>query len=143
VVRCLVIDLGADIKQAQEDRATPLLIAAQMGGLDVVRCLVFELGADVNQAMASGVTPLIAAAYYKHEGVIKFLVHNGTHVRAVSSIGTAAEVLQAAGGTTEQNAYLEMREHCANPGCEGGGLKRCAVCKETRYCGMLCRVADW
>jgi hypothetical protein len=76
--------------------------------------------------------------------LIKYLVHKGADVRAVSKIGsTAIKKLKASGATAEQTAYLEVRECCANPACNGGGRKRCAVCKETRYCGKPCQVSHW
>jgi ankyrin repeat protein len=143
VVMCLGTGLGADVNPAKIDGATPLLIAAEKGNIDVVRFLVKELGADVNLAKKGGYTPLMAAAHCTDQPIIKHLVHNGAHVRAVSTHGTAAEILRKAGGSSAQIAYLNVRECCANPGCEGGGRKRCAVCKETRYCGMACRVAHW
>jgi hypothetical protein len=122
----------------------PLHIAVQMGNLDVVRCLVSDLGADVNQAKNDGETPLMRAARMNNQALIRHLVHKGAHVRAVTKSGhTAVSHLKKIGATTEHIAYLEVRECCASPGCDGGGRKRCAVCKETRYCGMSCRIAHW
>jgi predicted transcriptional regulator len=103
-----------------------------------------ELGADINQADRYGQTPLIVAANTNNQPLIKHLVHKGAFVRAVSATGDKAiTMLTAAGATAVQIAYLEVRECCANPGCDGGGRKRCCVCKATRYCGMACRVAHW
>jgi hypothetical protein len=56
---------------------------------------------------------------------------------------TAIIELREAGATAAQIAYLEVRESCANSGCDGGGRKRCCACKVTRYCGMACLVAHW
>jgi hypothetical protein len=65
-------------------------------------------------------------------------------VQAVSTDGKTADTyLKNAGATAEQIAYLEVRECCANPDCGGSGMKCCAVCKETRYCGKECQVAHW
>jgi hypothetical protein len=84
------------------------------------------------------------AALPNHEALIKHLIHKGAQVRAVSAAGhTAITALAAGGATAAQIAYLEVRECCANPGCGGGGRKRCCVCKATRYCGMACRVSHW
>jgi hypothetical protein len=110
----------------------------------MVRFLVTELYADVNQAKHDGYTALMCAARANDQALIKHLVHKGARVRAVSVSGeTAITELNAAEATAAQIAYLEMRECCANPGCDGGGRKRCCVCKETRYCGRACRVAHW
>jgi hypothetical protein len=43
----------------------------------------------------------------------------------------------------EQTAYLEARTHCANPGCDGAGLKKCGVCLEVWFCCKECQVAHW
>jgi ankyrin repeat protein len=37
VVRCLVLELGADVNQAKDDGGTPLMIAAMQGHLNVVQ----------------------------------------------------------------------------------------------------------
>jgi hypothetical protein len=86
---------------------------------------------------------LMVAANVNHQAIIKHLVHKGARVRATSMIGTAITLLECAGATAAEVAYLEIRECCANPGCDGGGRKRCAVCKETRYCGKPCQVMHW
>jgi hypothetical protein len=94
---------------------------------------------------------MIAAA--SNRNCIKHLVYRGACVGAKAhdddlkeALGpmTAVAMLRKYGGTAAQIAYLEVRESCANPGCNGGGRKRCCcVCKETRYCGMVCRRAHW
>jgi ankyrin repeat protein len=143
-LRCLVCEFGAAVNQANTNGATPLIIAAQEGNLKMVRCLIMELGADINQADRYGQTPLMLAANTNNQPLLKHLVHKGAHVRAASMTGkTATTMLAAAGATVAQVAYLQVRECCANPGCDGGGRKRCCVCKATRYCGMVCRVAHW
>jgi hypothetical protein len=86
---------------------------------------------------------LMVAANVNHQAIIKHLVHKGARVRATSLTGTAITLLECAGATAAEVAYLEVRECCANPGCDGGGRKRCAVCKETRYCGKACQVMHW
>jgi hypothetical protein len=84
------------------------------------------------------------AAHGNNQPLLKHLVHKGAHVRTVSTAGhTAVTMLATAGATAAQIAYLDVQECCANPGCDGGGRKRYAVCKATRYCGMACRVAHW
>jgi ankyrin repeat protein len=144
VVRCLVEDFGADVSQADQEGVTALIMAAHSGNYDMVRYLVMELRADINQAANDGQTPLMLAAHGNNQPLLKHLVHKGAHVRTVSTAGqTAVTMLATAGATAAQIAYLDVRERRANPGCEGGGRKRCCVCKATRYCGMACRVAHW
>jgi ankyrin repeat protein len=134
----MIKELGADVDCQMHDGVTPVHVAVQHGDLIPVSCLVKELGADVNLALESGV--LMSAARNNDQALIKHLVHNGAFVRAESEIGTAVELFDKAGATAEEIAYLTVRECCANPGCGGGGVKRCPVCKETRYCGMACHV---
>jgi ankyrin repeat protein len=56
MVRFLV-EHGANKDQATNDGATPLLVAAGRGHLDIVRFLV-EHGANKDQATNDGATPL-------------------------------------------------------------------------------------
>jgi ankyrin repeat protein len=151
-MRYLVNELGADVNQVHLEGKTPLFIAASGGNLDIVQFLINELGADVNQEVYDGCTPpmhdgytaLMCAARVNNQALIKHLVHKCARVRAVSTRGeTVIRELEFAGATAAQIAYLEVRECCANLGCDGGGRKRSCVCKETRYCGMACRVAHW
>jgi ankyrin repeat protein len=144
VIRCLIAECGASVNQANSIGVTPLYIAAQYLHLDIVRCLTTEFGADVNLANEDGITALMAAAVHNNQDLIKHLVHKGANVRAVSRNGnTATMFLQKVKATAAQIAYLKVREYCANPGCDGGGRKRCVVCKETRYCGKPCQIAHW
>jgi hypothetical protein len=116
-----------------------LLMASIGGNLDIVRCLIIEFSADVNKATGhEGLTPLMCGSYVNNHPLIKHLVRKVAHVSAVMT-----KMLAAAGANAAQIAYLEVRECCANPGCDGGGRKRCCVCKVTCYCGMACRVAHW
>jgi ankyrin repeat protein len=149
VMRFMVTECGADVNQTDIDGSTVLLVAVAENDVkitlvDMIRYLVKKLGADVNRSNLYGVVPLMAAAQNKDTVLIKHLVHKGAFVRAVSKNGAMAiTMLKAAGASAEQIAYLEVRACCANQGCGGGGVKRCAVCKETRYCEKQCQVAHW
>jgi ankyrin repeat protein len=137
-------ELGADVNQAANDGATPLFIAAQNGHLSVVMCLVKEVGADINQARLNGVTPLMAASYNKHTEVVVWLIKHGADTQATYRDGdTAADVSRTEGASVEQTEYLEARTHCANPGCDGAGLKKCAGCLKVFFCGPACIRAHW
>ena len=50
---------------------------------------------------------------------------------------------RAAGATSEETEYLELRTHCGNPGCAGWGLKGCNRRKRIRYCCVYCQRAHW
>jgi hypothetical protein len=58
-------------------------------------------------------------------------------------VGTAADISKEYHAATEQTAYLEAKTHCANPGCNGAGLKKCAGCLVVFYCGRPCQLAHW
>jgi ankyrin repeat protein len=144
VVRCMVKELGADVNQADMMGATPLFIAAQYGHESLVRCMVKELGADVNKSMHDGRTPLMVAAHNKHDKIVAFLLKYGADAQAsASEFGTAADVSKGSGAPAKQTAYLEARTHCANTGCSGAGLKKCAGCLVVFYCGRPCQLAHW
>jgi ankyrin repeat protein len=167
MVRCMVKELGADIINRGADGMTALHHAAQHGSLGVVRCLVKECGVDINQASHSGVTPLMfasvrrsvidssqasdtegtlmrAATARKPEEVAHWLLKNGADsMLRDRKYGTAVDVAKAFGASTEYTAYLKVRSHCANPFCDGAGLKKCAGCSEVYFCGAACIKAHW
>jgi ankyrin repeat protein len=144
VVRLLVAELCADVNQALNNGTTPLHIAAQKGCLAIVRCLVKEFGADINKARPDGATPLMIAANCKHEDVVTFLVKYGANVQAVTgSFGTAADLSSIVGASAKQTQYLEARTHCAKPGCDGAGAKKCAGCLKVYYCTRECQLTHW
>jgi hypothetical protein len=144
MVQSLVMELGSDVNHADKDGVTSLIIAAQEGHLAVVRYLVKELGADVNHATHNGRTPLIVASGFKHSHIVNWLVKHGADVQASSpTFGTAADISSTHGAPSEQTAYLEARTLCANPGCGGAGLKKCAGCLTVFFCGPACQVAHW
>jgi hypothetical protein len=61
MMRCLVMELGADVNQMRDDGARQTTVAAELGSIEVMRCLVKELGANVNLAGHDGWTPLLRA----------------------------------------------------------------------------------
>ncbi len=69
----VLVENGANINKAGEDKNTPLHYAAMLGKLDAVRCLV-ELGA-LNLKDRYGNTPADLAA--DHEDVHQFLTAHG------------------------------------------------------------------
>jgi hypothetical protein len=145
VVRCFLEECGANINQATNDGYTPLYMAAQDGMLAVVRCLVTEYGADFNQACRSDrSTPLMIASANKQSEVVVWLIKHGANAQASTpAFGMAADVSSNIGAPAEQTAYLEARTHCANPGCDGAGLKKCAGCLKVFFCGPACIRAHW
>jgi ankyrin repeat protein len=147
ILRCLVLEFGADINQLQVDDmygATPVHMAAEEGFLELVRCMVEELGADVvNKTMKDGRTPLMAASRGKHKMVAKYLIKHGADPQASWRFGTAVDISKAFHAPAHLTAYLETKAHCANPGCGGAGLRKCTGCKRARYCRQQCQVAHW
>jgi hypothetical protein len=143
-VRYLAKELGANVHQATLQGATPVYIAAEHGHLDVLKCLVNELGADINKDMLQGRTPLMAASKNQHDKVIRWLLKKGANAQTKHKyFGTAADVSKKYGGLAGQTAYLEARTYCANSGCSGAGLKKCARCMEVFFCSKDCQVAAW
>jgi ankyrin repeat protein len=139
-VRCLGRDHDADIKKADGNGCTALIIAAELGHLSVVKCLVTELGANVNLAMSGGQTALMIASLGKHDKVIRWLLKHGANIQASAVNGTAVDASKAGGAPISQTEYLEAKSHCSNPGCSGAGLRKCTGCKQSRYCGQPCQL---
>jgi hypothetical protein len=144
MVRCLVNEFHTDVNQRSNEGYASLHSAAELGLFDMARCLVKELGADVNIATRIGSTPLMLASVNKHHKLVTWLLKNGANAQMFSPIcGTAADASKLAGASIEQTAYLEAKTHCANPGCRGAGLKKCAGCLEVFFCGPACIKAHW
>uniref|UniRef100_A0A182NEL8 ANK_REP_REGION domain-containing protein n=1 Tax=Anopheles dirus TaxID=7168 RepID=A0A182NEL8_9DIPT len=74
---------------SQEDRATPLFIAAQNGHSLVLK-LLLAAGASADAARNDGATPLWIAAQMGHDHVVKILLHNGAFIDAVRCDGATA-----------------------------------------------------
>jgi ankyrin repeat protein len=150
-VQVLINEAGADVG-ATHNGFSSLHAAAHHGHVAVVRCLV-EYGADVNQAtydgsinkaLSNGATPLMAASYHKHMEVVVWLIKHGANAQASHQDGsTAADISRKYGASVEQTEYLEARAHCANSGCDGAGLKKCAGCLKVFFCSPMCIRAHW
>jgi hypothetical protein len=110
-----------------------------------MKCLVNELGADVNKVTLDGSTPLMAASKNKRNEIVRWLLKKGANAQATlhEGFGIAADISKDVGAPAEQTAYIEARTHCANPGCSGAGLKKCARCLEVFFCSKCCQVAAW
>jgi ankyrin repeat protein len=147
VVQCLVKEFGADVNQTGSKGCTPLYDAAEHGQLSVVKCLVKEFGANVNQATHDGATPLMIASQCKHTEVVVWLSKHGADAQAflhfLQGGSTAADLSRTFGATAELTDYLEARTYCANPSCDGAGLKKCAGCLKVFFCGPACIRAHW
>jgi ankyrin repeat protein len=72
--------LGADLKAANENGTTPVLVAAQADRESTVRCLVSP-GAGVNAPHNDGVTPLMIALQKGHASVETALLNAGVSPR--------------------------------------------------------------
>jgi ankyrin repeat protein len=133
VVRCLVLELHADVNQADQEGATPLYSAAYRGNLAMVQVLVKELDADINQAKLNGGTPLMTATAEKHASIVRWLVKAGADTQATAAADgtdfTAARVSKHVGASAEQTAYLLGKTHCSHPSCSGAGLLKCTGCR--------------
>jgi hypothetical protein len=71
-----LIELGADVNEADDDGTTPLFIATKNGLEAMVRALI-EAGSDVNKATHTGWTPLYIAAQTGHEAIVQILRDTG------------------------------------------------------------------
>ena len=67
-----MLEKGAEVNRAQNQGATPLVIACHQGHVDAVR-LLLDKGADVNKADEDGETPLSIAKQQGHSAVVALL----------------------------------------------------------------------
>jgi ankyrin repeat protein len=96
--RCLIIECGADVNQANGQGFTPLYRAAQEGQVEVVLSLVKEFDADVNQADHGGSTPLHVAAQNGRLDVVRALVKQlGAEVNTSDRYGRTPLMMASAG----------------------------------------------
>ena len=77
----LLIKNGANIEAKTDEGSTPLLLASQIGHLEMVKCLV-QLGAQVNTIAnvppcGKDVSPLWLAQDCGHNDVVKYLLEHG------------------------------------------------------------------
>ena len=78
----LLLATGANVNQASNSGATPLLAGSQQGHKEVVKLLLAH-GAKVNQAENNGNTPLTASSLSGHEDVAKLLLAHGANCELV------------------------------------------------------------
>jgi len=74
-----LVDQGIAINTRDEHSWTPLMIASQVGHLEIIKYLV-EKGANVNAKNDNDHTSLIFATYFNRPEIIKYLVTKGASV---------------------------------------------------------------
>lgn len=82
----LLLEIGADINQANSVGETPLYVASEAGHEHIVRILL-ENGADVNKAGYDEQTPLMMAVEMGHEEVVEILLEYGANLDAKTNEG--------------------------------------------------------
>jgi len=90
IVEYLLKELKVNPNAPCNENATPLLMSAQYGYLDVVS-LLLEHGADPNINMNKGDSPLTVAAYYGHKEVVEKLLEYGASLNQRDVMGHSAE----------------------------------------------------
>jgi hypothetical protein len=84
------------------------------------------------------------AAGNKHMEVVVWLIKHGADAQAShQGFYTAADASRHCGAPATLTSYLESRAYCANPGCGGTGLKKCAGCLTVFFCSPACIRAHW
>ncbi|CAD7695177.1 unnamed protein product [Ostreobium quekettii] len=81
---------GADVNAAHgKFEETPLLLATQMGHVDLARILI-EAGADLESADRDGLTPLTTAIFMRNMKMVEMLLEAGADPKGVSASYTFA-----------------------------------------------------
>jgi hypothetical protein len=98
VMRYLVVELGADVTQAEDEGGQAALhIACHGGRLNIVRCLLNELLAEGNKEANSGFTALLFAVEAGHLDLMRCLVREfGADVSHTDYYGETALMIAAA-----------------------------------------------
>jgi ankyrin repeat protein len=119
---------------------SPLSIAIHMDHRPII-WLMIEHGVDV---YLYGTVNIMIAALRTNLPLIKYFVRKGIQVNCDSVVhGTIHDILTRNGVEPSFLDYIRVREHCGNPGCLGGGKKRCALCEDVRYCSKECQTTNW
>jgi ankyrin repeat protein len=114
MVKCLAIELGADVNRRDAELCTPVFYAAFMGHLAVLRCLVEECNADVNRANIERCSILYAAAQEGNLDVVQYLVKElGADVNLAAEDGSTP--LMVAAGKMQHKVVRYLLKHGADP----------------------------
>lgn len=81
---------GADINQASNEGATPLIIASQYGHSEIVEVLL-KNKADPNSSTTSGTSPLIVSIFNNFTQIVALLLKYGSNRNHVFQGCTALE----------------------------------------------------
>lgn len=107
IVRLLLVH-GADLNSGpNEQRASPLLMAAAVGGTEAIK-LLLDKGALINATDKAGVTPLAAAAAAGKAAAAYELIIRGANVNVKTSTGNTPLMMAARGGHTDVVTVLVL-----------------------------------
>jgi ankyrin repeat protein len=96
VANALLSRKEIQINQANDDGATPLLVACQDNHLKVVNALLARNEIQINQPMNDGTTPLIVASYLGNSSVVEALLsHAGVTTTGTMDDKTALDCTDA------------------------------------------------
>lgn len=107
-----LIEAGADLEtRAQDNKCTPILLAAQKGMYEISRLLI-EAGSDIEAKDFHGRTPLIVSFspeyQYGYTDVTRLLIESGANIDASSKSGwTALHYAALAGGMRTVRFLIE------------------------------------
>jgi len=91
---------GLYINTVNKDGKTALIIASDLGYLDLVKYLV-EKGADVNAKSKDGTTPLIIASSWGNIEIVEYLIEKGADVNLGDKTGMTALMRASYNGKLE------------------------------------------
>jgi ankyrin repeat protein len=121
---------------------SPLCVATLRDFEAMARCLTAH-GADVSFCGPVKAFVVILAASNMNLALVKHFIHKGAQVNVRAYEGSVYDILARNGADSSFLKYIKARESCGNPGCHRGGKKRCALCKEIRYCSKECQTSHW
>ena len=110
-----LLSKGADVNAREKNGATPLIIAAMGGKVEIdgqagVVALLLAHKADINAKSANGMTALHVAALIGHADVVRLLLAKGANVNAEDEKGNTPSDYAAQQGRQEVLKLLNAKE---------------------------------
>lgn len=109
-VRRVLASGDVTVDEGNQDKRTPLHLAASNGHLSMVKHLVIVHGANVNVVDRHNGTPISDAVRGKHEEVARFLYEKGAHLTLKDPAGTIS-FLENIDGTNRSHREKSSQPH--------------------------------
>lgn len=90
----LLLDRGANIREVDDFKYTPLLWASQQGNVEIIS-LLLDRGSDIHEKDKHGRTSFMLAALKGHRNVVKLLIERGSEINTREVISESSALHHA------------------------------------------------